>query len=337
MTAKTKAAAEAEGATVAEVPLEQSPKRFLNREIGWLDFNSRVLEEAANPDHPVMERVRFLSISGSNLDEFFMIRMAGLRALVRKGVTAPSQDGLSPEEQVRIISERANAQMGKQQTLWRSLVKEMRGEGVHVLGAGDLNNTEREWLETKFWPLVRPTLTPRWVNPALRLPFIPNLGFVLAVELRDSRRKPMSALVPMPSQVDRFIALPCSRKDSQGRPIKRFIALENVITLFLEDLFRSYKVEGAGSFRVVRDSDIEFEEEAEDLVQYLENVILNRRRGELVRVKIEKSMPDSLREFILEKMRAEPIDVSVVDGIIGLKRHQGADPKRSPRLGLCAV
>ncbi len=300
-------------------PPVEAAERYLNRELSWLQFNWRVLEEARNPAHPILERLRFLSISASNLDEFYMVRVAGLRAQVRNGVDRPGLDGLSPSEQLEAISVAVSELMDAQQACWREIRELMEGEAVTLVNADELSGREKAWLRDDFLAHTLPVITPLAIDPAHPFPFIPNLGFALALKLRrkgDART--MNALLPLPVGVKRFIETPCSDRDGQGRPVKRFIALETILTLFIDALFPGFEVLGQGAFRIIRDSDIEIEEEAEDLVREFEQLLKQRRRGVLVRLKLEASMPEDLRRFIIQQLHAERQDIQLVDGLLGL-------------------
>jgi polyphosphate kinase len=310
--------------------LLKSTDRFFNRELSWLSFNQRVLDEAENPRHPLLERLRFLSISANNLDEFFMVRVAGLKALVREGVRVLSQDGLSAGQQLVKVSAAANELMDNQQRIWRSLRGEMASHGLVLLDARDITAADRPAVEDIFINRVFPVLTPLAIDPAHPFPFIPNLGFSLALKLRRlSDGKRLYALVPVPTQVDRFWELPPGGRRKHAR---RFFALESFLILFLDRLFPGCEVEGQGLFRLIRDSDVEIEEEAEDLVREFEALLKRRRLGEVVRVKIQASMPDDLREFILEGLQAEPQDVVKVDGKLGLAQLSQLIPPDLPEL-----
>jgi polyphosphate kinase len=306
-----------------KTPLLKSPQRFINRELSWLAFNTRVLEEAENASHPLLEQLRFLSISANNLDEFYMVRAAGLHEQVKAGVLIVSQDGLTPAEQLTRVHAAAADLMARQQVRWRKLRAELRQTGVSVVDPDELGKAERAWLKLVFMDQVFPLLTPLAVDPAHPFPFIPNLGFAIALKLRrvgDGRV--LNALIPVPSQVSRFIEVTEAGAQKPGvegkRAPRRFITLEHTIMLFLDELFPAHEVEAQGVFRVVRDSDIEIQEEAEDLVREFEARLKERRLGDIVRLKIEASMPEDLRAFIVREIEAEQRDVVIVDGMLGL-------------------
>ncbi|HXV00918.1 MAG TPA: RNA degradosome polyphosphate kinase [Caulobacteraceae bacterium] len=312
--------------------LINSPERFFNRELSWLAFNRRVLEEAGNPRHPVLERVRFLSISANNLDEFYMVRVAGLKGQVREGVRVLSQDGLTAGQQLRKVNAEANHLMHDQQRLWLELRGELALEGLRLLDARDVTATDRAAAEAIFLASIFPVLTPLAIDPAHPFPFIPNLGFALALKLRRrSDNRELYALVPVPNNVPRFWELPAQR-NGRRKAQRRFVALESFLMLFLDKLFPGCKVEGSGLFRLIRDSDVEIEEEAEDLVREFEARLKRRRLGSVVRVKISASMPDDLREFIVDGLRAEAQDVVRVDGKLGLAQLSELIPADHPEL-----
>jgi polyphosphate kinase len=296
-----------------------SPERFFNRELSWLAFNERVLEESENPRHPLLERLRFLSISANNLDEFYMVRVAGLKGQVREGVRVVSQDGLTPAEQLSRVNESAAKLMSEQQRQWRDLRGELRREGLNLIDASDISAIERNWLEDVFQNQLFPVLTPLAIDPAHPFPFIPNLAFSLVLKLkRLSDGRPLFALVPVPAQVARFWELPPTPAGRAKRPTRRFLSLEGVLALFLNHLFPGYIVEGSGVFRLIRDSDVEIEEEAEDLVREFEARLRQRRLGLVVRVELESLMPVELQDFIVNALHAEPENVVLIDGMLGL-------------------
>jgi polyphosphate kinase len=314
----------------ASPDLLRSPDRFFNRETSWLSFNQRVLDEAENPRHPLLERLRFLSISANNLDEFFMVRVAGLKALVREGVRVLSQDGMSASQQLVKVSTAANDLMDDQQRIWAAMRAELSSAGLMLLDAKDITAADRPAIEEIFLNRIFPVLTPLAIDPAHPFPFIPNLGFSLALKLRRlSDNKQLYALVPVPTQVDRFWELP---PGGRRRHARRFFALESFLILFLDRLFPGCEVEGQGLFRLIRDSDVEIEEEAEDLVREFEARLKRRRLGLVVRVKVQASMPEDLRTFILEGLQAEPQDVVRVDGKLGLAQLSQLIPPDLPEL-----
>ncbi|MBL8835408.1 MAG: RNA degradosome polyphosphate kinase [Alphaproteobacteria bacterium] len=286
-------------------------QRFINRELSWLSFNERVLGEAENPAHPLLERLRFLSISASNLDEFYMVRVAGLKGQVRAGVTTPSQDGLTPAQQLVAINRRAQTLMAAQQRIWSALKTEMRAAGIAVLVAEELTAEERAWLDQRFMDTIFPVLTPLAIDPAHPFPFMPNKGFSLVLELFDRKSaKAMQALVPLPAQIDRFIRLP-------GEAI-RFLPLEDLVALFLDRLFPGQEVRAQAVFRILRDSEMEIDEEAEDLVRLFETALKRRRRGMVIRLGINSAMSDDLLAFASTKLEAGSDDIFRLDGLLGL-------------------
>ncbi len=309
-----------------------APSRYINRELSWLAFNNRVLEEAFNANHPVLERLRFLSISASNLDEFFMVRVAGLRGQVREGVSALSQEGLSPQEQLSILSERAVALMEEQQRCWRELTPLMRDAGVAVVDEAELTDAEAAWLEQEFQSNIFPILTPLALDPAHPFPFVPNLGFVLCFELIRNDGSSMEALLPVPVKIGRFIRLPDAPALDDARSPARFISLERTIVRFISSVFPGFEIAAHGAFRVLRDSDVEIEEEAEDLVRVFESMLKRRRRGDVIRVKIDAKTPEHLRELIRERLQATAQDTIYVDGILGLAQSNELIPAERPDL-----
>jgi polyphosphate kinase len=292
-----------------------TPTRFINRELSWLDFNERVLEEAFNPNHPLLERLRFLSISASNLDEFYMVRVAGLKGQVRAGVTTPSPDGLTPAQQLQAINKRAGDLVRRQQASWNELRRQLRETGVSVLDSDELSPDEAEWVASYFKEQIFPVLTPIAVDPAHPFPFIPNAGFSMVLQLqRKEDGEHIDALLLMPPQLERFVRLP----QREGSQEIRFLRIEQAIEQYLDLLFPGLEVLALGYFRVLRDSDIEIEEEAEDLVRVFESALKRRRRGSAIRLSINSEMPEDLRTFIVRELNVLQEDVFELDGLIGL-------------------
>src|SRR6185312_12785254 len=290
---------------------QHAPERFINRELSWLAFNERVLAEAADARQPLLERLRFLSISANNLDEFYMVRVAGLKGQVLAGIATPSQDGLTPAQQLEAIARRSGTLMRDQQVVLREL-RELLGEaGLAVVGPRDLSPEDKAFVTERFWAEVFPILTPLAVDPAHPFPFIANWGLGFALQLsRGSDGNRMEALLLVPQTISRFIRLP-------GK-ILRFISLEDVIGEFLDHLFPGFSVIGKGMFRILRDSEVEIEEEAEDLVRLYESALKRRRRGNVILLCVEAAMPEDLRQFLEERLNVSAGDVIAIDSILGM-------------------
>ena len=291
------------------------PQRFFNRELSWLAFNWRVLEEADNPRVPLLERVRFVSISAANLDEFYTVRVAGLRELANEGNTTPSDDGRTPAEQLRLINADARRLMQSQQAAWNHLKAELEAEKITVVTRSALKAAEKKALQQVFLTQVFPVLSPLAIDPAHPFPFIPNEGVSLALQMkRDKDGRSLQALLPIPNQIDRFIRLDAAEGEV------RFLPLEELLLLNIGALFPGYKLTGSCMFRVLRDSDLEVEEEAEDLVREFETALKRRRRGHVVRLQVSAGAPPALKEEITEQLDVRPDEVIEVRGMIGLAR-----------------
>ena len=289
------------------------PGRFYNRELSWLGFNWRVVEEAENPRVPLLERLRFLSISADNLDEFYTVRVAGLRELAQAGNTTPAADGLTPAEQLVLINQNARVLMMRQQLVLVDLLRELDDQNIMLEGPNDLSKDDLKALDDVFLNKVFAVLSPLAIDPAHPFPFLPNTGFALAVQLeRLSDKKPLQALLPIPAQIDRFVTLPAP----EG--CKRFLPLEELLVLKIPDLFPGYKLKAHFEFRVLRDSDLEVEDEAEDLVREFEVALKRRRRGEVVRMTHSAGAPPKLLATIMDELGAKPQDVIEIDGMIGI-------------------
>ena len=290
-----------------------SPERFINRELSWLDFNHRVVEEAENARHPLLERLRFLSISASNLDEFYSVRVAGLEGQAKAGVTHMSPDGRTAAQQLAEIETRAESLLADQQRVWRDLAGLLRKKGIEVCKPAALTERDRHWLDAWFMERVFPVLTPLAVDPAHPFPFIPNMGLVMALLLlREEDGLSMRGLLPLPTQVERFIRLPA------GAPNEaiRFVLLEDLVLLFLDRVFPGFRVTGKGLFRVIRDTDVEFEEEAEDLVRSYETALKRRRRGVVIHLELDKNMPEHLRTLVSDALGASDDETHMEDGFL---------------------
>ncbi|MFP4274531.1 MAG: RNA degradosome polyphosphate kinase, partial [Paracoccaceae bacterium] len=289
------------------------PRRFFNRELSWLGFNWRVLEEAENPRVPLLERLRFLSISATNLDEFYTVRVAGLRELAQAGNTTPAADGLTPAEQLVLINADARHLMERQQKVYARLRAEMEDQNILILDRHGLSKEDTAYLGEVFLSNVFPVLSPLAIDPAHPFPFIPNTGFSLALQLERARDgRPLQALLPIPHQIDRFVTLP----ERDG--VLRFLPLEELLLLHFDSLFPGYRMKDHCAFRVLRDSDLEVEEEAEDLVREFEVALKRRRRGEVVRMKISAGAPEALKDVIMRELHVGGDEVVEIEGMIGI-------------------
>ena len=302
-------------AAIDEEPSERSPEesraRYFNRELSWLAFTRRVLEEASNPAHPLLERLRFLSISGSNLDEFFMVRVAGLKGQQLLDVQEVSADGRNPAQQLAAIVEEADQLTASQQLVWTDLRQALSDAGIAVIGLDDVDDEAGAWLDSHFREQIFPVLTPQAIDPAHPFPFIRNKGFSLIFDLRRlSDGEPIRELLMVPSTLPRFVRLPGEEA--------RYIAIETLIRRHICTIFPGYAVLGGGAFRIIRDSDIEIEEEAEDLVRYFRSAIKRRRRGRVIRLKIEAGMPDALEALVRDGLDASEAIITESTGFLGI-------------------
>lgn len=303
-----------EAVEVPELDITSSA-RFFNRELSWLAFNTRVLEEAQNPRLPLLERVKMLSISGTNLDEFYTVRVAGLREMVRNNIQRPALDGKTPQQQLDAIDLDARCLMQTQQDVWVDLMAEIKRDGIDILTRDKLSEEDRAHLKQVFVEQIFPILTPLAIDPAHPFPFIPNTGLTLALELRRKKdKRVLQSLLPIPAQVQRFVALPDGLAGTQ-----RLIMLEEVLLEFLDQLFPGYGIVGHCSFRLLRDSDLELEDEAEDLVREFETALKRRRRGEVIRMTLSTGAPSGLTNVILESLGLKKSDVIEVDGLLGFQ------------------
>jgi len=290
-----------------------SPRRFFNRELSWLFFNSRVLEEAQNEALPLLERVRFLSISASNLDEFYMVRVAGLRTQVLAGMNGPSFDGYRPRRQLEKIAKRVRKITKAQENCWKGLQKELRNENFYVRKTSGLSKSQLDKLNQIYRSRILPLLSPLAVDPAHPFPFIPNLGFGMVLELkRKDRKEPIYALIPVPTHVPRFIPL--------GQKDREFVMVEDVLELFAAELFPDFQILATGIFRITRDSDIAIDEEAEDLVRHFEFLLKERRRGRVIRLEMKADMSPALKDFLIESFECWDEDIHHREGMFGMSQ-----------------
>jgi len=285
--------------------------RYFNRELSWLAFNKRVLDEAENTAHPLLERLRFLSISGSNLDEFFMVRVAGLKGQQLQNIDAHSVDGLTPSQQLTAIAGSADVLLAQQQVIWRALMTDLEATGIEVLEAGALDSKSVKWLATYFHEHLFPVLTPQALDPAHPFPFIPNQGRGMLFDLkRLSDNEPIRELVMIPATLPRFVRIP-------GKSA-HYVTIETVLRQFTALMFPGYEVLGVGAFRIIRDSDIEIEEEAEDLVRYYRSAIKRRKRGRVIRLELETGMPGALEGLLTDQLgEGDPL-ITETAGFIGV-------------------
>jgi polyphosphate kinase len=306
------------------------PGRFINRELSWLAFNARVVEEANNPANPLLEKLRFLAISATNLNEFYMVRVAGLRGQIRAGVSMPSPDGMTPAQQLDAVRLAARLILDEQCDCWRRLRTELADAGIRLVDAADLSDADRTWLGRHFMDHIFPVLTPVAIDPAHPFPFIPNFGFSLALLLkRRDTKEHMRALLPVPGRLERFQRLP-------GKAI-RFMPLEDVIGLFLGRLFPDCDVIERGLFRILRDSEMEIDEEAEDLVRTFESALKRRRRGSVIRLTFNADISDELRRLVTKELAVGPEDAIAVDGLLGLADTEQLITGERPELQFPAV
>jgi polyphosphate kinase len=286
-------------------------EQYFNRELSWLAFNERVLDEAANPAHPLLERLRFLSISDSNLDEFYMVRVAGLKELASQNVPVTSDDGLTAEQQLAAIADFTERLVHRQQRCWADLQQQMAAEKIAILNHDALTEADRTWLHQRFLERLLPVLTPIAIDPAHPFPFVPNRALVMVVELFREDGSQINALVMIPEQIERFVRLPGEAT--------RFTSIEAIIVgVGFAELFPGMRPGGHGTFRVLRDSDIEIEEEAHDLVLMFESALRRRRRGRIIRLVFSAGAPARLQDFVAREIGAHRHDVAVLDGILGL-------------------
>ena len=301
--------------TVAAEMAAGNPDRFVNREFSWLQFNRRVLEESQNLHHPLLERVRFLSISAANLDEFFMVRVAGLAGQVREGIALRSPDGRTPEQQLEQLLHEVGRLQEDQQESFAALKTLLQVKGIEMVTADALTKEEQVWLDDHFQQQIFPVMTPLSIDPAHPFPFIPNLGFSIVLRLRHRRDgEEMNALLRLPVALKRYIRLP------DRKPGVRFLPIEEAVGMYIGRLFPGYELKGSGTFRLIRDSDIEVEEESEDLVRLFETALKRRRRGSVIRIEFDGQTPAELRDFVAGELGVSSSRISVIQGPLALNQ-----------------
>ena len=304
-----------------------SASRFFNRELSWLEFNRRVLKEAENPRYPLLERVKFLAISGSNLQEFYMVRYAGLKAQLKAGINLLSDDGKSVSERIRMVRNSANSIHSEQSSICKTLFKELKNQGIEIIKTKNLSAEEINWLKDKFTREIFPLITPIVKNANNEFPLLLNQEQTLILSLRNKgnfSEEEKRVLIPLPNILKRFIRLP-------GEKI-RFLPVEEAIILFIEILFPDHEVMGRGIFYIVRDSIVEFDERADDLVKGFEIALERRKRGSVVRLVIDKKTPSDLIRFISEDIYVDSEDIILIDGFIGIKQLSSIEVPERPDL-----
>ena len=304
-----------------------SASRFFNRELSWLEFNRRVLKEAENPRYPLLERVKFLAISGSNLQEFYMVRYAGLKAQLKAGINLLSDDGKSVSERIRMVRNSANSIHAEQSSICKTLFKELKNQGIEIIKTKNLSAEDINWLKDKFTREIFPLITPIVKNANNEFPLLLNQEQTLILSLRNKgnfSEEEKRVLIPLPNILKRFIRLP-------GEKI-RFLPVEEAIILFIEILFPDHEVMGRGIFYIVRDSIVEFDERADDLVKGFEIALERRKRGSVVRLVIDKKTPSDLIRFISEDIYVDSEDIILIDGFIGIKQLSSIEVPERPDL-----
>ncbi len=293
-------------------PVPEGGARYFNRELSWLNFNRRVLDEARNTDYPLLERLRFLSISGNNLDEFTMVRVAGLAGQVERQIGEISIDGLTPAQQLSAVRKAVIELLTDQQAVWDELQGLLASEDILVSGERHPFTAEQlEWLEKHFHEAVLPIITPQAIDPAHPFPFIANQGMGILFSLtRLADRAPVMEMVLIPNALPRFIRLP--------GPTAVYISIEDLICRHTDILFPGFRFEGHGVFRVLRDSDIEIEEDAEDLVRYFRRAIQRRRRGKVILLQLQGELNQTAEELLLDQLGLEQAMVIKTGGLVGM-------------------
>ncbi len=297
--------------SLVEVAAQAASDRYFNRELSWLSFNLRVLAEACNPDYPLLERLRFLSISGSNLDEFMMVRVAGLAGQVRRQIEEVSIDGMTPAQQLAAVRDAVTELETAQQDVWRELRELLAAEGIVLADGQRLEPAQARWLRDYFIEHVVPVITPQAIDPAHPFPFVANQGMgILFPLVRSDDGSAVMEMVLIPQALPRFIRLP--------GPQATYISIEDLLCRNATLLFPGFRVLGHGVFRVLRDSDLEVEEDAEDLVRYFRTAIQRRRRGRVILLQLQGGIDPAAEQLLREQLRLDHAMVLKTPGLIGI-------------------
>ena len=294
---------------------EKKLNKYINREISWLKFNLRVLAEASNLKNPTLERLKFLSIAANNLDEFFMVRVAGIYNQIKDKVSFLSHDGLTSEKQLERIIIKTKKLLSTSNEAWSNLKVDLSKEGILFASYRDLNKSEKVRLNKIFRENIYPILTPLIIDPSHPFPFIPNKGHFLVMLLnKRNKSKKFFATILIPNNIERFINI------SNRADIKKYLSIEHIISNYVNYLFPGYHLNKYTSVRIIRDSDIEFEEEAEDLIMYLEKALKKRRRGRIVKLEIRSNADPLLKKFVSKKLEVTEDEIYEMDSFVGV--HQ---------------
>jgi polyphosphate kinase len=305
--------------------VNSAEQRYVNRELSWLSFNRRVLAEAENERYPLLERLRFLSISASNLDEFTMIRIAGLEGQASRGIETTAIDGLSPRQQLDAIREQVLELEDRQQLALETLRGLLVEEGIVIAKVDQLDSSQVNWLEDYFITEILPLITPQAIDPSHPFPFVANMGMGVIFRLKRGKRKgDLVEMVLIPSGVPRFVRVP--------GPLAVYATIEQLITQFAKQLFPGFKILGDGVFRVLRDSDIEVEEEAEDLVRFYRTAIQRRRRGRTVLLELDQECDGAAEAFLREQFNVDAAMIVKTEGMIGLRHLEALCDEPRPDL-----
>lgn len=293
---------------------------YFNRELSWLAFNERVLAEACNERYPLLERLRFLSISGSNLDEFMMIRVAGLVGQAQRGIDKQGIDGRTPTQQLSAIRQKLAELSARQQDIWRDLKLSLAEADIHIADEQRVKSAAHKWLEAYFLEEILPVITPQALDPAHPFPFVHNEGMGLLFTLtRDADKEQIMEMILIPTALPRFVRVP---GDIGGQGLGGggaiYISIASLIQRYAKKLFPGFTIKGDGLFRVLRDSDIEIEEEAEDLVRTFRSAIQRRRRGQVIQLELEEDFDKHGEAILLEQLGVNEAAVIKTDGMIGI-------------------